>query len=148
MTRDKFSLPLGTYNSQVWHFTSQFFPRFIHRTSSENSFNRSQIEKRRASLRHGDGWDDVRFRRLWGYYFGSDVLFCHIVQWSRKARPQRESICLPIPLLLLLTCVTSSVLSPPAQPKPYSLLLISNEGPVRMRICQSCFLHIIIIFTY
>lgn len=133
--RDKFSLPLGLWNSQVWHFTSQFSPCFSHRTTSENSPSQRQIEKKKKEEGVFEPRRRLRWRlvcRLWGYYFGSDVLFCYIVQWSRKARPQRESICLPVPLLLLLTCVTSSALSPPAQPKPYSLLwmpVYSNAAP-------------------
>lgn len=72
---------------------------------------------------------EARWRLRWrsvccllGDYFGSDVPPCHIAQWCGKARPQRESICLPFPLLLPLTCVTSSSLSPPARAKPFRLL--------------------------
>lgn len=69
--------------------------------SSENISERCQEEKQRLFL-NATVTPEMTFGLPFvrKYYFGSAVIRCHIVRWSRKARPQRKSICLPFPLLL------------------------------------------------
>lgn len=65
-------------------------------------------------LRQGDGWRDVWIPNCEGIILGQMCSSAILSSEAARARPQRESICRPFPLLPPRTCVTSSFLSPPA----------------------------------
>lgn len=58
---------------------------------------------------------------------------------------ERESICLPFPLLPTLTCVTSSSIGPPARPRPYSSLRRPAPTATVCSLCQSAEIRLTIL---
>lgn len=121
---DKCAPRRGIHSSRVWPFTFYLTlcPRLRLGDSSENISERCQEETQRlVSKCHGDARDDVWFavcEEILFWVSCDSLPYCPVKQEGQATEKEHMSA---FPSAAAPTCVTSSSLSPPARPKPYTV---------------------------